>query len=260
MGLVPSCNCALCICVSYTSLHSTVPLRYREERNAYARQLLQMLKAGKLEEPFTSNPPTGHLQTVGTDSLVTAKDTEPIVASSPTHTFSHHTPTTSTFLHLPPSSSSTAHAYAPLKPATNDHTPVSPTAAGKLNGASSTGERQSKHAPFLHPSITPPLSAPSLPAKERKEGHLKPPKHPRHLPHSPKASPETQPSPLSGARLDDGGGSQERRPPTMSPPLKQLSGAESESPSASLQPTNLGVATLLQTTPRPHPKMSAVST
>ena len=256
MGLVRSCNCALFVS---TSLPSTVCPCCREERNAYARQLLHMLKAGKLEEPFTSNPPTGRLQTPSSGSLVAAEDTEPIVASGPPHTFSHHTPTPSTLPHLPSSSSTSAHAYTPLKLATSDRTSGSPTAARKLNGTSSTGGRQSKHSPALHSSSSPPLSASSMPAAERKEGRPKPHRHPQYLSHSAKASSETESSPHSGARLGDDGGSQKTRPLLTSPPLQQSSGVESESPSVFLQPTNLGVATLLQATPRPHPQMSAVS-
>ena len=40
-----------------------ITLVYREERNAHARQLLEMLKCGKLEEPFTGPPPLGALKT-----------------------------------------------------------------------------------------------------------------------------------------------------------------------------------------------------
>lgn len=39
---------------------TAVPL-HREERNTYARQLLQMLKSGKLSHPFTTPPPLAGL-------------------------------------------------------------------------------------------------------------------------------------------------------------------------------------------------------
>lgn len=76
MGLGPMARFC-CYCIPY----------YRRERNAYAKQLLMMLKSGKLKEPFTLSPPLGPLRPRPPGLLHVGGETETLMSSSPPNTF-----------------------------------------------------------------------------------------------------------------------------------------------------------------------------
>ena len=114
----------------------------REQRNAHGKLLLQMLRSGKLGEPFTSTPPLGPLKPLPPASLPRAGETELIMASSPLSTFSR--PPLSLSLLLSQPSSSLYPATSRLNTGPRTYTPLKPT-----NGERNSNSSSSKTAAIL---------------------------------------------------------------------------------------------------------------
>lgn len=145
---------------------------HRRERNIYAKQLLKMLKSGKLEDPFTLTPPPGPLRTHRPGLLRISGETEAVMSSSPLSTFLKPQKSVPSFVSRPSSLLSThrpggdLYQFSPLPRATSSQHPLTTSSVDK------TAERQAETAENLF-SLPEEISHPLVSTASREERSVK---------------------------------------------------------------------------------------
>lgn len=138
----------------WCSIYTQCILHHRRERNTYAKQLLMMLKSGKLKEPFTLSPPLGPLRPrppgpphVGGETVMSSSP--PITFLKPSKSVSSR-PSSLLSVHRP---GGDPHQFSPLRPI-NPQDPVTASSPNKTTALEEAENLFSLPEEISHPIVT----------------------------------------------------------------------------------------------------------